>query len=266
MNSSQETLEDRPCHFSGKFSVEAKNSLRKEVCGQLLVDFEVEGLFYCVLHFPDKKKHTNTNFIAAVEEKLSKQENNYCGVFFPGKTTYFADHIFETETLFERAVFEHAVFTGAVFNDTASFSFAELNRANFSGSKFHKQSFFLETILAIEAPQYDHPPILNFSGSYFANAIFQYTHFNKEIHFNDAIFLTASFRKSKFNGANFFSTNFKEHIDFDGADFAGSTTFQGVIFDCDEKAKISAKKKSFHINASFDEAIFEDVTFRNVTF
>lgn len=255
------------CFFGEKFSEQDKNSLRKDVCRDLPVEFEQDGNFYCVLHFPNNQKVGSTNFRELVKERVKNQENNFCGVYFLGKTDYFFNHQFETEAIFERAFFEEALFEKSNFNQECVFSFSTLQRADFQEAQFSERAFFIGATFATESYQPKDYLAINFSESEFTDAVFQDSIFNKHPHFNNSIFEEASFLRAKFlRGASFFSTTFKQRVSFERAIFNETTNFHKTSFDCDEKAKDSAKKKSFIITSNFRNARFQDVRFKKTVF
>jgi uncharacterized protein YjbI with pentapeptide repeats len=259
-------LQNKVCFFGEQFSEEAKNFLRNEVCKDLPIEFEQEGKFYCVLHFPNNQKRKNTNFAEVIKQRIDNQENNFCGTYF-SKNTNFKNHTFKTDTNFEQSYFEDVSFDNVIFEEEVSFAFSALKKSRFQNSKFNKLTSFIETVFAADTILWNVVPSIDFSKTIFSDAVFLSCVFHNKAHFNDVIFEEANFSKSIFkNGAGFFSAKFLNNVGFDNAIFDGNTEFNHSIFDCDDRDKKSAKEKSFIISTSFRNAKFQDVSFTNTTF
>ena len=68
MDDNEINSQNKLCYFGEEFSEQAKNSLRAKVCKDLPVEFEKEGKYYCVLHFPDNHKASLTTCESKDEE------------------------------------------------------------------------------------------------------------------------------------------------------------------------------------------------------
>jgi hypothetical protein len=160
-------------------------------CGDEPLYDELDGHRYCVLHFPGQKDIAL--FRKAVDQKLTNQDFNFRGVWFP------------EEQRFSRAEFStKADFVDAVFNADAGFlkaNFAKaayFNRAEFRGAANFSQAGFRQGV--------------NFSDANFAQPVsFYYVHFNAEVDFTGTAFHCP---------ANFYGATFGDHVRFAGGERA----------------------------------------------
>ncbi|HVG33018.1 MAG TPA: pentapeptide repeat-containing protein [Pyrinomonadaceae bacterium] len=149
--------------------------LARSACAGEPLYREHDGKHYCVFHFPGTEK--SAPFYQAMQRKLSRDDYNFSGVFFP-------DPVFFTED-FKKV----ANFSSATFRQEANFATAVFNEgADFSNVTFKAKATF-------------------FNVTFKADAIFNYTVFNDG----------ADFTYSTFEAmASFLFTVFKDQVRFAG--------------------------------------------------
>lgn len=233
----QNTPDSKKCFISEKIKDELGKAWSRLVCKDLDINHEYNGHYYCVLHFPDNKKHYTTDYLKILEKKI--QNDNDCFFYY----VYFSDFAdflgrkFPREADFRHAVFlqgaefydakfpSGATFMGANFNQRISFYEAEfINRANFSETVFEENS-----------------------RTYFGN-----TTFKKEVTFQDAIlkgYIT-------FKGQN-------EKAIFEGSN--AGLVLENVFVERDDAIKFTNVRlqPNWFINIDARKIIFLDVDWKN---
>jgi hypothetical protein len=109
-----------------------KENVHKTVCQNLPVDYEYEGQYYCVLHFPNNQKHKNTDFNSIFKVRLENQESNF-------QYTYFSDRVYLSQVEFKN----EANFLGCTFQQDANFiDLIFYERAIFRATVFTRDIWF----------------------------------------------------------------------------------------------------------------------------
>lgn len=164
--------EKRECFVSEKPQYSFKENVHKKVCQDLPVDYEHDGQYYCVLHFPDNQKHRTTDFKSIFQARLKNQESNF-------QYIYFSDRVYLTQLEFTNEV----DFLGCTFLQDADFIDLTFNeRAVFRDTVFTQDIWFVHITFVKNA--------------YFSNAVFEEnsefvfldTYIGEKIYFTDAVF------------------------------------------------------------------------------
>jgi hypothetical protein len=261
---------------------------------------EHEGKQYCVLHFPDNEK--SADFKQALQKKLSNEDFDFRGVWFPDQLgipnnfEFEKDADFSSTTFHGVADFRGVIFRGAAQFDDASFGplvlfnsahFAGTSHfhgasfvgyANFSSVTFDEQASFLAGEFSSGA-SFHHSAFnkgADFTGVKVAGlAYFRSVKFFKDVEFKHAKFNSADFKYSSFGGnagfensvfgsdVDFFSTTFGASVNFSSAAFIGTSNFRKSSF----SASASFDRSTFSGGAYFSSASFNgDALFSAVTF
>jgi uncharacterized protein YjbI with pentapeptide repeats len=237
------------------FVCDCDESMRSACYGEIFFK-EHNGKRYCVLHYPDAK----ANFWDALYRKISCNDLNFRGVWFPGP--WPSENVqFPNDADFNSAYFASEVdFSGASFCGNVDFSRATfMGGAYFSDVNFKSVSFYGARFR--EAG--------DFVRATFDTATFEYAQFNRS-----AIFIHATFRED----ATFHGATFSQEVPFVCADFRGATfcgranfglgkftgaaSFQEVTF----KGLVDLSNVRFGEVADFAFATFNAVNFMHSAF
>lgn len=142
------SVEKRKCFVSEKADAQDKMFGRAGVCKRLPVEYEHNGNFYCVLHFPDNEKHKSTNFFETFWKRLEEKRYDFRYVYFSNGLS-LDEYTFSETVDFSEAIFAKEVsLIRCIFKSETYFSLCEFNQnADFSGAIFDEQSeiFFSQT-------------------------------------------------------------------------------------------------------------------------
>jgi len=217
---------------------------------------EYNGKRYCVLHYPDAK----ANFWDALYQKISRNDLNFRGVWFPGpwpsenvqflNDADFNSAYFHSEVDFSGASFYGKVdFSRATFMGGAYFSDVNFKSVSFSGASFGQAGDFVRAT--------------------FDTVIFEHAQFKGQASFihatfrEDATFLGATFSQElPFVCADFRGATFCGRADFDLVKFTSAASFQEVNF----KGPVDLSNGRFGDVADFRFATFSAVTFMHSAF
>jgi len=181
-------------------------------CCAEIFDKEHDGKQYCVLHYPGPEK--SKDFKTALERKLSAQDFDFEGTWFPEKLS-FQEFKFTGKANFSSARFREVVnFREAEFSAGADFREAKFSTgADFREAKFSADADFREAKFSAGA---------NFAGAQFGSATyFAMAHFDAN----------ANFRGTQFRAAtSFFGTSFRADAVFNYAQFEAPATFNVARF------------------------------------
>lgn len=234
------------CYVSEIEENSYKEGIRQRVCQRLPAEFECKGKYYCVLHFPNNKKHEYTNFNLILQSRLDDQENDFRQVYFSNEL-YLPEYKFTDDINFIGAKFRRKVFLGgAIFEKDASFGDTTFeDEAYFFGCTFNRP---------------------NFCGAIFRGfAYFGSMTINDWADFNNVTFLqNANFADSVFNQDVFFGgSNFVGEVQFSGIKFEQFADFSGITFSKD----VDFGNSKFSSEVILDGTEFqENVNFRSVIF
>jgi hypothetical protein len=160
------------CFVSEKPQYSFKENVHKKVCQNLPADYEHEGQYYCVLHFPNEQKHKTTDFNNILKARLENQESNF-------QYIYFSDRVYLTQLEFTN----EADFKGCTFVQDADFIDLIFNeRAIFTNTVFMQDSWFAHVTFVKNA---------YFSNSVFkenSEFVFLETYIGEKIYFTDVVF------------------------------------------------------------------------------
>ena len=129
------------------------------------------GKFFCVLHLPDGYKSKTTNFLAVVEERINKNQNNFSYTYVPDNEAFYKKKLsgvvkFNWATFVDEAPFGEAIFDGkvdfihtvfeqgadfdkAVFKQDVCFNYAEFKEVGaFRETKFNSKASFWNTVFS----------------------------------------------------------------------------------------------------------------------
>lgn len=145
---------------------------------------------------------------------------------------------------FQYAKFAMADFTGASFG-LANFVEAEFKSAHFANAQFHNDAF-LNPIRVSEQTNFR-------SAKFFGKAYFGKAEL-KAAYFGETEFATlVDFGEVHFANSNFEKAQFKDRVNFGGAQFMNDVIFKETLF-----KEADFKKAEFSGNASFDDSEFSD--------
>jgi hypothetical protein len=164
-----------------------------------------------VLHFPGPDK--TKEFEEALQRKMAARNFNFCGVWFPGRQSFF-------KTEFNGKV----DFNSATFNDEASFFEAVFRgRTEFKGTKFKSAADFWTVHFHGEADF--------FGAEFHGEARFSYSTFHRDVFFRDTNFIKkAVFFDATFEGLAVFGGIFNGEADFTLASFNERAVFTEASF------------------------------------
>lgn len=254
-----------------RFWNSGKDIIRVSVCRDLPVIYEHDGNAYCVLHYPDSKKHEYTDFLYVLSERLTEEKLDFSYVYFP--TTFYLHNIqCKEDARFWSAVFaEHANFQHAIFSKEVDFRRAVFHRgATFQDAVFEDNAIFSLATFKEETRFY--------SAKFDAHADFDSAAFEKDVGFWSVNFgQYCKFQNVSFKGnAEFTGASFEHLAVFDRANFEGEAAFGRVRFVKDARflrSRFSGQGQfhgaQFEDNAYFQAAIFEDgsdLTFEKAVF
>ncbi len=233
------------CFVHGSLDDVERRFINRGVCDGLPINHIYKGDNYCVLHFPDEKKHKTTDFESVAMDKLDKQKNDFRYVYFDGGVIW-TKHTFKTKTSFLGATFlKGAMFSECVFNE----------KIIFSGINFYGDVFFRDAVFCKET---------YFIGTRFFNdTFFTKTIFNEEsqVFFNDAVF---------YDRVNFSYSVFKNYVAFDGEQTFNTTktkvNFQNIRLENPEKISFAniQLRPSWLIELDSRKLNFVNVSWKNV--
>ncbi|HEX8197509.1 MAG TPA: pentapeptide repeat-containing protein, partial [Pyrinomonadaceae bacterium] len=215
------STKESECFVHERIDEEDKPKIRSNVCFDS-ANYEYEGDYYCLLHYPNNKKIND--FTKAFYKRLGLEKYDFRGVWFPTKLKFPAK-IYKSKVNFRYATFaSKAKFKDTIFEAEADFLKATfLADANFDRTRFCKKVDFYKTIFR--------------AGAYFEDAVFVgeahfcTTTFSAEASFEKSTFLSkANFDSAKFLESSeifFKDTKFREKVDFHYAVFAGYVLFEG---------------------------------------
>ncbi len=165
----------------------SKDIIRKSVCKKLPVVHKRNGNLYCVLHFPDDKKHEKTDYFYILSERINNEEMDFSYVYFPENFSLYGQ-TFKIPVKFWFATFSAQVnFEKVTFEKEADFRFATFKQdAYFNSANFLDKAIFPSTIFK-------------------KRASFHSTEFLGNVDFDSAIFKA---------DANFSTAKFKKHGKF----------------------------------------------------
>jgi hypothetical protein len=193
------------CFIQKNWADDQKEDIRREVCQDLLAEYEKNGNFYCILHYPDNKKPDI--FEKELEKRFTKQDYNFRSVYFP-RILDISGKDFEKTVDFGSAIFKQNVnfifsnFTGGALFYSAIFH----KHVNFMGANFKQQALF-------------------FGAVFINSADFDMAVFRKGVNFNSAIFNEKS-------NIRFLTTSFENKVSFRWATIKGYVQFEGgAVFD-----------------------------------
>ena len=248
----------KECFIVKELRSNSKENIREKVCKGLAAIHVHNGNFFCVLHYPDDKKHLVTDFDLVIKERLDNQENAFDYVYFSGEWN-FVKHRFNEFPSFLNAIFaENVDFSEVIFSQGAGFK----------GTIFKGDTdFYLSIFKGITIFNYAiFENQVSFSSSVFKRDVhFKGTKFKEYGYFNRVKFKrNVEFINAEFTlRATFYNTHFKDGADFEQAKFLSESSFASAVF-FDTTHFIHTE---FKLKAEFNEATFKkSVSFRDTTF
>jgi uncharacterized protein YjbI with pentapeptide repeats len=238
---------ERVCRVNQKLDIRGIKYYQEKVCLDLAAEYELEGNWYCVLHFPDDEKHTNTEFNQIIKDRLQRQDNNFRYVYFSDKVN-LANYEFTQDADFREAIFiEDVNFTQTRFTQDADFRRVVFTKtAGFSEAVFTKAAGFSEAVFT-------------------QSANFNKTSFNQNANFDKSSFYqSADFRKATFAHHAYFSqAAFTQNADFSHSMFGQNADFSHAIFtqDAGFSGATFTKRADFSTVTFAQFAYFIAVTF-----
>lgn len=217
----------RDCFVSEKPQYSFKKEVQKEVCQNLAADYEYEGQYYCVLHYPNNQKHKTTNFKSILQARLEEQKSNF-------EYVYFSDRVYLSQVKFKN----EANFLGCVF----------LQDADFIDLTFNEQAIFRDTIFTQDA-WFAHLTFVK--SAYFSNAVFesnseflfQDTYIGEKIYFTNAIFRADAI----FDNINSFEgKDIRLHLDDVRAEKSDRISFKNTRLYPNWFVNVNSREFTFH--------------------
>ncbi|HEY0428175.1 MAG TPA: hypothetical protein VGC76_10370 [Pyrinomonadaceae bacterium] len=215
---------DSPCFCGERFTIEEREQVSKNVCYES-AKYLHEGNSYCILHYPKKEK--SKEFWKAIESKKANGDCNFRAVWFPDVANFATE---DWKSCFREYALTAANdsnkkidFTATVFSDHAHF-----NDIEFGCPISFEEATFLNGV--------------NFKGSKFTEANFNWTTFSSKVSFDEVIFSESkpvSFWATVFDEKShtyFQRTQFQNYADFRHSYFFGYVYFSGIKFTKEDKS------------------------------
>lgn len=253
------SAEKKKCFIDQRVKESEKATIHSKVCQDSAVKYELDGKYYCILHYPIQEK--SDEFNEELKNRIGHGNYNFSFTYFPDRLT-FSEKIFDKKVNFSYSTFAENVsfistsFVEGVVFDLATFEkdvdFYE-NEENIFGNKkvFEGDVSFIKTVFKGKAGFWK---IQFKNSSHFSNSEFH----QRVDFFSSTFYKTTSFQETIFKGvADFSLVTFLDQAQFFNACFSQTSHFNGVTF----KGNVFFNQAKFEINSKifFRRTVFNEV-------